>query len=325
MATSLTPSLSSMEVMLDALMQRGIGKPQEKKPKDEEPPALPTRPTGRGRLPSLQRPAAASPWIHRPPLPSLLPLPQEEDDEEKCLVNLELEKRAAEAEEEVKKKEEEMRQKEQLITTLRQQVEHYESQLSECEARMKSVEVELQKQITSLQMAQNAGGTRAGLTVMSQHRQESSSHGKLPPSQSSARRQHRGCERAIVAVDESSSEVNQLAREFKRQSEAFEHNARAVVEAKPSSPGSTKSVHELKRLKRQFASWKKEYEARLKKAKAELKKLVHAEKSHEDSHSHQRRCGWWRIKAPKCCKAPRCSSFKLPSPKSCGCCFHRCC
>ncbi|CAL4888790.1 unnamed protein product [Urochloa decumbens] len=331
MAASLTPSLSSMEVMLDALMQRGIGKPQEKKPKDEVPPALPTRPTGRGRLPSLQRPAAASPWIHRPPLPSPLPQPQEEEDEEKCLVNLELERRAVKAEEEVKQKEEEMRQKEELIATLRQQVEHYESRLSECEVRMKSVEVELQKQIILLQMAQTSGGRRAGSTMASQHRQESSSHGKLPPSQSSARRQHRGgCEPAIVAADEGSSEVNELAREFKQQSEAFEHNARAVVvEAKPSSPGSAKSVHELKTLKRQFASWKKEYEARLKKAKAELKKLVHAEKksSHEDSHiSHQRRCGgWWRIKTPKCCKAPKCCSFKLPSPKSCGCCFRRCC
>ncbi|RCV38074.1 hypothetical protein SEVIR_8G117900v4 [Setaria viridis] len=324
MASSLTSALSSMEVMLDALMQRGIGKPEEQKPKEEEPPALPTRPTGRGRLPSLQRSGAAAPWIHRPPLPSPLSPPQEEDDEEKCLVNLELERRAAKAEEEVKKKEEEMRQKEELIATLRQQVEQYESRLSECEVRMKSVEEELQKQITSLQMAQTAGGRRGGLTTTSQHRQESSS-GNLPPSQSSARRQQRGCEPAIIAIDESSSEVNQLAREFKRQSEAFEYNARAVAEAKPSSPSSAKSVKELKTLKRQFASWKKEYEAQLKKTKAELKRLVHTEKkNHGDSDSHQRRCGWWRIKASKCCRAPKCCSFKLPSPKSCGCCFRRC-
>ncbi|CAN6166972.1 unnamed protein product [Urochloa humidicola] len=326
MATSLASSLSSMEVMLDALMQRGIGKPEDQKPKDKEPPVLPTRPTGRGRLPSLQRPGATSPWIHRTPLPSPLPAPQEEEDEEKCLVNLELERRAVKAEEEVKQKEEEMRQKEELIATLRQQVEHYESRLSECEVRMKSVEVELQKQITSLQMAQTAGDRRDGLTMTLQHSQESSSHGKLPPSQSSARRQHRSCEPAIVAIDGSSSEVNQLAREFKRESEAFEHNARTVVDAKPSSPGSAKSIHELKTLKRQFASWKKEYEARLKKAKAELKKLMHTEKkSHEGSHNHHQRCSWWRIKAPKFCRAPKCFSFKLPSPKSCGCCFRRCC
>lgn len=62
-----------MEVMLDALMQRGIGKPEEHKHKEEEPPTLPARPTGKGRLPSLQRPSATAPWIDRPPLVSLLP------------------------------------------------------------------------------------------------------------------------------------------------------------------------------------------------------------------------------------------------------------
>jgi septal ring factor EnvC (AmiA/AmiB activator) len=72
----------------------------------------------------------------------------QEDDEEKCLVGRELERRAAKAEEEVKQKDEEMRQKEQLIATLQRQVQHYESRLSECEVRMKSVE----RQITSLQV-----------------------------------------------------------------------------------------------------------------------------------------------------------------------------
>lgn len=330
MAASLTSALSSMEVMLDALMQRGIGKPEEPtKPKEEEePPALPTRPTGRGRLPALQRPGgtAAAPWIHRPSLPSPVPPPTQEEDEEKCLVNLELERRAAKAEEEVKQKEEEMRQKEELISTLQRQVEHYESRLSECEVRMKSVEEELQRQITSLQMAQTAGGRRDGST---KHVQESS-HGGLPPSQpSSARRQQRGSEPAAAADDRTTlaEPVNQLAREFQTEREAFEHNARAVVEVRPPSPSSAKSVEELKSLKRQFASWKKEYEARLKKTKAELKRLVHAEKKRGgggggDGHAHQRRCGWWRFKAPKC-RAPKCCSFKLPSPKSYCCCFRR--
>jgi predicted nucleic acid-binding Zn-ribbon protein len=76
----------------------------------------------------------------------------QEEDEEKCLVNMELERRAAKAEDEVKQKEEEVRQKEELISTLQRQVVHYESRLSECEVRMKSVEEELQRQITSLQV-----------------------------------------------------------------------------------------------------------------------------------------------------------------------------
>jgi hypothetical protein len=190
-----------------------------------------------------------------------------------------------------------------------------------------------------MQMAQTAGGRRDGST---KHGQESSSRGSLPPSQpSSARHQQRSSEPAAVAIavavtaatDERTlaEPVNQLAREFQTEREAFEHNARAVVEVRPPSPSSAKSVEELKTLKRQFASWKKEYEARLKKTKAELKRLVHAEKKSNggggggnsgDGHAHQRRCGWWRFKAPKC-RAPKCCSFKLPSPKSCCCCFRR--
>ena len=182
----------------------------------------------------------------------------------------------------------------------------------------------MRRRTSVLQMAQTINARRDASTTTSQHRQESS-FGNLAPSQSLARWQQRGCELTItVTVDGSSSDVDQLATEFKRDSEAFEQNARAVVEAKP-PPSRAKSVDELKTLKRQFASWKKEYEVRLKKTKAELKRLVHAEKkSHGDSHSHKRLCGWWRIKAPKC-RAPKCCSFKLPSPKSCGCCFRRCC
>ena len=182
----------------------------------------------------------------------------------------------------------------------------------------------MRRRTSVLQMAQTINARRDASTTTSQHRQESSC-GNLAPSQSLARGHQRGCELTItVTVDRSSSDVDQLATEFKTESEAFEQNACAVVEAKP-PPSSAKSVGELKTLKRQFASWKKEYEVRLKKTKAELKRLVHAEKkSHSDSHSHQRWCWWWRIKAPKC-RAPKCCSFKLPSPKSCGCCFRRCC
>jgi hypothetical protein len=186
-----------------------------------------------------------------------------------------------------------------------------------------------------MQMAQTAGGRRDGST---RHGQEESSRGSLPPSSqpSSARHQQRGSEPAAVAVVEFDAAeetttleepVNQqLAREIQTETEASEHTARAVVEVVgPPSPSSAKSVEELKTLKRQFAAWKKEYEARLKKAKAELKRLAQAEKKGGggDGHAHQRRCGWWRFKAPKCCRAPKCCSFKLPSPKSCCCCFRR--
>ncbi|KAF0896098.1 hypothetical protein E2562_019328 [Oryza meyeriana var. granulata] len=321
-SSTLSTALSSMEVMLDALMQRGIGKPEEK-PKEEAPPALPTRPTVRGRLPSLQRPGALSPWVHQsPPLP-----PQEE--EEKCAVNLELERRAMLAEEAAQQKDGVVRQKDDEIAALRQQVEHYESRLLECEARMKSVEEELQKQITTLQMAQSNAGRTGGSTT--RHRQELSGSGGAP-AQSSGRRseetsvmqqQPRGCEAIVaVAVDERQTEaVSRLATELQRESEAFEHGARAATEARPPN---AKSVDELRRLKRQFGAWKKEYEARLRKTKAELKKLVRS--SERSGHGNRRRCSSWKIKVPKC-RLPKCCAFKLPSPSSCCfcCCFRRYC
>ncbi|KAL5205074.1 hypothetical protein ABZP36_009945 [Zizania latifolia] len=316
-SSTLSSALSSMEVMLDALMQRGVGKPEEKPKEEEEPPVLPTRPTARGRLRSLQRPGApAAPWIQPPP-------PQEE--REKCAANLELERRAAAAEEAAKQKDEEIRQKEDEIAALRQQVEHYESRLSECEARMKSVEEELQKQIATLQMAQSGGARTGGSTA--QHRRELPAgdgsparlSGTKAEDASVTRQQPRGCEPATVVVDERQTEaVSRLAAELQRESEAFEHGVVHVAagEAKPSA----KSVDELKRLKRQFGAWKKEYEARLRKTKAELKKLVHSERSHG---ANRRRCGWWKIKAPKC-RVPKCCAIRLPSPSSC-CCFRRCC
>ncbi|KAL6875780.1 hypothetical protein ACP4OV_013293 [Aristida adscensionis] len=330
MSASLSSALSSMEVMLDALMQRGIGKPDDK-PKEEPPPALPTRPTVRGRIRTLPRPAADAPWIQQQPPPPSLPWMQEEEEEEKSFVNLELQRRAIKAEEEAKQKDEVMRQKDEEITKLRQQVEQYQSRLSECEGRTKSLEEELKKQI-ALQMSHASGARRGGSRMTSQHRQEScAGSGLLGAAKSprvkraeeaSAMRQQRGNEHD----DERQMEVDKLNKEFQREREKFEHGARVVAEdATVAPPGGAKSVDELET---QFGAWKKEYEARLRKAKADLSKASHVEKpqgpGQGHSHGHQRRCGWWRVKAPKC-KAPKCCSFKLPSTKSCGCCFRRCC
>lgn len=162
-------------------------------------------------------------------------------------------------------------------------------------------------------MAQSAGGRRGRSTTTSQHGRE------LSASQSSAKgvdeastKWQSGCESTIVDADEGQAAVNQLATEFQKEREVLEHGV--------------KSVDELKALKRKFGAWKKEYEARLRKTKAELKKLAHAERNQGHSHGQQRRCGWWRMKVPKC-RIPKCCSFKLPSPKSCcfSYCFRRCC
>ncbi|CAM0949177.1 unnamed protein product [Alopecurus aequalis] len=343
MASSLTSALSSMEVMLDALMQRGIGKPDDK-PKEEPPPALPTRPTVRGRPPSvISRPGSPAPWLHRPPLPPIPPPPQEEErEEEKCSINLDLERRALKAEEEVKQKDDDVRNKDEEIGGLRQQVEHYESRLSECEAKMRSVEEELQKQIAALQqMSQSVAGrvsmsqSVAGRMSMSGHHQGLSSavimRAPQPPATTAEEASSVKHHEQPVDVSAKQNHTDNLAEEFVREKQAFEHAGKAVAEVKPG----TMSVDELKMLKRQFGAWKKEYAVRLRKAKAELRKQgVHLEKSHEQAgnggNPRRRWCGWWRtIKAPKFRTPKRCCTcaIKFPSPSSCcssfSCCFRR--
>ncbi|KQJ88574.1 hypothetical protein BRADI_4g19610v3 [Brachypodium distachyon] len=345
-----------MEVMLDALMQRGIGKPDDK-PKEEPPPALPTRPTVRGRPPSLNRPGAGpAPWMssHRPPLAPIPLPPQEEEEKGKSSVhleleicerkNLELETRALNAEEEVKQRDDDVRQKEEEIAALRQQVEHYESRVSEYELKLKSVEEELQKQTIALQVAQSAGIThrrqlsnsaiRAKTQALATRAEDASTSASV-----SMKRQPRGGGDPGLVDDKKQSNHadDNLANEFTRESQKFDHAAKAVAEAPPS----VMSVDELKVLKRQFGAWRKEYEARLRKTKGELKKrVVHSEKSHDQgggggghgssssSSSRLRGCScscWSRIKAPKF-KQPKCCTcnMKLPSPPSCSfCCWFR--
>ncbi|XP_048574502.1 myosin-2-like [Triticum urartu] len=369
-SSSLSSALSSMELMLDALRQRGIGK-LEDKPKEEEPPALPTRPTVRGRPPSIHRPASDAPWSQRPPLAPLPPPPEEEEarEAERRAVELELERRAVRAEEEAKQKDDDVRLKEEEIAGLRQQVELYEARLAEWEAKMKAVEEELQRQTAALQMSQAAAAAaaaRAEIGSTSHRREPTLSDGVAQAERAPAptRAEEAAVKRgeslfrgasvkpqqqqpAVATVLSSNSKPSHaehhLATEYARETQAFEHAARAVAEVKPG----TMSVDELKMLRRQFAAWKKEYEARLRKTNAELKKRVHSEKSHDQQPDHggrRRWCGWWRtIKAPKfrapkrCCTCacamklpsfPSCNlpSCKFPSLPSCSfscCCFRR--
>ncbi|XP_051184691.1 uncharacterized protein [Lolium perenne] len=347
--SSLSSALSSMEVMLDALMQRGIGKPDDKPKEDTAPPALPTRPTVRGRPPSVHRPGSPAPWLNRPPLAPIPPPPQEEEEEErdkeKCTINLELEMRAIKAEEDVKQRDDDVRHKDEEISGLRQQVEHYESRLSECEAKMRAVEEELQRQIAALQQQVEARSLQMARSVASRpstschHRRELSSVGitraPQPPVATAAEEASsvkRPEQHADVVTKKNQGAPENLAEEFVREKQAFEHAAKAVAEVKPG----TMSVDELRMLKRQFVAWRKEYATRLRKAKAELRKRVHSEKSHGHGHDqaaghggNQRRrwCGWWRtIKMPKFRAPKRCCTcaIKFPSPSSCCSCFSCC-
>lgn len=123
-----------------------------------------------------------------------------------------------------------------------------------------------------LQVIQDA---RAKAEEMSRDRHESlESLMKMSDEPSTARRHH-ARDRA-VAGGRRSSAVSRLSSEFRRQSQALDRSAAALVVAEqPSRPWqpavpSANSVDDLKKLKVQFCAWKKDYKARLRRAKAEI-------------------------------------------------------
>lgn len=90
------------------------------------------------------------------------------------------------------------------------------------------------------------------------------------------------------AIGKSNNAVYQLAKEFEKQKQVFEADARGLCKVKSSGQPefARKSFEELRKLKAQYASWKKEYKARLHDAKKALRELTKPE-----GEKHSRR--WW--------------------------------
>ncbi|KAK3156057.1 hypothetical protein QOZ80_2AG0102230 [Eleusine coracana subsp. coracana] len=260
-----TSALSSLEAMLVSLMggSGGGGGSEENTPVDDDGlpspplPPLPARPTPRGRHPSrytIVSRAADGSWT--------LPSPSKEDastttDDDSLVA--ELERKAAEVEARLQHKEEENAE-------LKRRVETYHVEWLKCEIKIKSLEEACQEQMAALQAVQDAKA-RADETPRDRRESlESLMKMSEEPAVAAARRHRAGGRR--------SSAVSRLGSEFRRQSQALDHGvtaaALAVVEQpwQPAVP-SANSVDELKKLKAQFRAWKKDYKARLRRAKAE--------------------------------------------------------
>lgn len=88
------------------------------------------------------------------------------------------------------------------------------------------------------------------------------------------------------------SAVSNLMKEFEQQRQAFDNDAKALVDVKPGQSASNKnSDAELRMLKSRFEMWKKEYKVRLRETKAKLHRLGHSEAE------RSRRKWWGRISA----------------------------
>ena len=181
----------------------------------------------------------------------------------------ELERKAAEAEAR-------LRQKEEENAALRWRIESYHVRWLEYEIRIKSLEEGFHDQLASLQMARDAAGMAQELPYPYDDRHGSAEHHvtkvygeDAPPArlwQAGRRRSADGSRR--------SSTAGRLGAEFRRGSQALETGAAALAaEPRPPwQPGvpSADAVGDFKKLKAQFRAWKKDYKARLRKAKAEI-------------------------------------------------------
>ncbi|KAF7083729.1 hypothetical protein CFC21_087489 [Triticum aestivum] len=275
-----TSDLSSLEAMLNSLMGRsGGGEVTQMDDNDEDgeeeealespppPPPLPVRPTLRGRLPSLPRvpgAAAARPWT--PPSPPSPHKGGEEDAAEEVSASVaELERKAAEAEAR-------LRQKEEENAALRRRIESYHIRWLEYEIRIKSLEEDFHEQLASLQMARDAARMAQELPYVDLHEFAERRMIKLPGEEAPPRLRQAGSRRSADGGRRISA-VGRLGAEFQRGSQALEEGVAALtVEQKTWQPGfpSADSLGDLRKLKAQFRAWKKDYKARLRKAKAEI-------------------------------------------------------
>lgn len=89
------------------------------------------------------------------------------------------------------------------------------------------------------------------------------------------------------------SAVSNLVKEFEQQRQAFDNDAKAIVDVKSGqSASNVNSDAELRKLKARFEMWKKEYKVRLRDTKAKLNKLGHSE-------AERSRRKWWGRKSAK--------------------------
>ncbi|CAI0375856.1 unnamed protein product [Linum tenue] len=222
-------------------------------------------------------------------------MPQEQIEELQSTLLAELQKRVVKAEQSLAHRDEEN-------AALREQVEEYEKRWSEYESKMKTMEETWQMQMTSLQ-ASLATARKSlaadNLTLQQQsprHYYDSEDYpsiGSRTPGGSTPRKIPNSMPDLRVAKEQPTNgarahPVTTLLREFEQQTQNFESNCKAIVDAgSGNSSGSILNPDEaLRRLKNQFEIWTKNYKAKLREAKQRLHKLSHGE-------NHKGRRGWW--------------------------------
>ncbi|XP_008805849.2 myosin-1-like [Phoenix dactylifera] len=232
-------------------------------------------------------------WLARKKLINLKSLAISKLDNER--INIELHKNfqqiqasvPAVLEMRILKSEAELRQKLVENAALHQQLQQYETRLSEYEAKMKSMEEMWQNQITSLQMSLAAAkksvaaddrvsqpGRLDALPIHHSHDSESPMSAEARTHEAAPKRHQTSDSGPARDSTDKQNAVGRLAKEFEQQRQAFENDARILVEVKQSGSG----MEDLRKLKSHFTAWKKQYGVQLRETKAALHKLANFER-----------------------------------------------
>ncbi|KAG2548274.1 hypothetical protein PVAP13_9KG157500 [Panicum virgatum] len=208
----------------------------------------------------------------------------------KASVLAELQRRILKAEATVREKDEENEM-------LHQRLQQYENRWLEYEQKMKAMEEMWQKQMRSLQSSLSVA--KKSLALDETPRMSDSSVDQSWEINGT----HVGSGSQLVPrtagreMNAGLSVINRLAEEFEQRSQVFADDATFLVEVKSGqADASLNPDMELRRLKQNFDSWKKDFGSRIRETKVILNKLGN---SNESSPNSVKRKWWGRLNTSK--------------------------
>uniref|UniRef100_A0A0E0M919 Myosin motor domain-containing protein n=1 Tax=Oryza punctata TaxID=4537 RepID=A0A0E0M919_ORYPU len=203
----------------------------------------------------------------------------------------------AELQRRILKAEATVREKDEENEMLQQRLQQYENRWSEYEQKMKAMEEMWQKQMRSLQSSLSVA--KKSLALDETPRMSDSSVDQSWESNGV----HIGSASQLVPrtvgreMNASISVISRLAEEFEQRSQVFADDAKFLVEVKSGqADASLNPDMELRRLKQNFDSWKKDFSSRIRETKVILNKLG---SGNESSPNSVKRKWWGRLNTSK--------------------------
>ncbi|KHF97725.1 Membrane antigen containing repeating peptides [Gossypium arboreum] len=162
-------------------------------------------------------------------------------------------------------------QKQQENATLQEQLQQYEAKMKKMEEQLQQSEAKMKKTEEQLQQSE-----------AKMKKTEEMLRKQTAPLQASLAAAKKSEGSATAEVGGRENGVSSLVKEFEQQKQSFEDDINKTTQ--PAS--NMNSYEELRKLKRRFRAWKKDYKVRLKETKAIVRK-------HRHQDSDKTRKKWW--------------------------------